>query len=273
MDHKISLANVRHELKMINSDLQRKCNPAYNIQITQYRFRDGDAEVYDESSEGYDIILCLYHRNRCISSITGRYNKSMRSMEVLSKTSIYYEGLKFNLYLRAVFMYLMCFIRNIDKINSYATNPISTYAMYKYFHAKNNELEDYTREHKLTPENFTIKHAKGFHTYYAEINKMTYEKAEKELELIKQEGYKIDELFGAETEEEAIEFIMNNYNDVAIPLTIKLDLPGIKEFLLSKVMNTQIRCSTITLRSSLKTKTKTKTKTHKSLKSLRKNKI
>ena len=237
----INLASTRNELQKINADLNRKCSSSYRLEISQYRYRDAEAAVYDEASNEYDIILCLYHGRKCVSSVTGRYNESMRSMELLSKTASEYEGLKFNLYLRSVFMYLMCFTRpTIKKIYSHSLNPISTYAMYKHYRASNADLEEYITNNGLTPETFTLTDAQNFHTYFTEKYRQTRESAREELEEMLEE-YSMEEL-GWETEEEAIEFSIATMNVRAITLELNLESPGTKEYLQNKWLNTQIKC-------------------------------
>jgi hypothetical protein len=235
------LAGVRNELKRINDDLTQKCNASYRLEISQYRYRDADAAVYDELSNEYDIILCLYHGPKCVSSVTGRYNQSKQSMELLSKTATEYEGLKFNLYLRSIFIYLMYFVRpSIQTIYSHSMNPISTYAMYKHYHASNSDLQEYTRDRGLTPETFTLADAQNFHTYFTEKYRQTPESARNELEEMLEE-YSMEDL-GWETEEEAIEFIITTMNVRAITLELELETPGTKEYLLNKLLTTQIKC-------------------------------
>lgn len=246
----IILAGTRNEINNINIDLQNKCGSSYKLELLQYRFRDTSAAVYDDTSNEYDIILCLYHGPTCVSSVTGRYNPTMNSMELLSKTAEQYEGLKYNLYLRSIFIYLMCFVRpTIQTIFSYATNPISTYAMYKHFHATNADLQEYVSAHHLTPDTFTVTDAINFHQYYVEKYKQTPESARKELaEMLEDcsENYgtqcSVEDL-GWETEEDAIEFIINTMNSQAIKLQLNLKTPGVKEFLLHKLLNTQIKCA------------------------------
>jgi hypothetical protein len=243
----IILASTRNELKVINEDLHHKCNSSYRLDLSQYRYRNPEAAVYDEVSNEYDIVLCLYHRNKCVSSVTGRYNKDMSSMELLSKTASEYEGLKFNLYLRTIFIYLMCFVRpTIKTIFSHSMNPISTYAMYKHYHATNGDLLDYVRENNLSPETFTPKDASEFHAYFKEKHKQTEETARKLYEeVLNDYDNDMDEiqgLFGWSNENEAIEFIMLNENVNAITLSLDLETAGIKEFLLNKLLSTQIKC-------------------------------
>ena len=175
----ISLAGTRTELDRINTHLRNKCGPTYRIHLDQYRFRDMDASVYDTTSDKYDLLLCLYYEHKCVSSVAGRY-----SMELLSKTDHRYEGLKFNLLLRSVFMYLMCFVRpTIQTIYSYATNPISTYAMYKHYRCSNPDLQEYVAANHLTADTFTAEDARKFHQYYFERHRQTDDMAQQELRM------------------------------------------------------------------------------------------
>ncbi len=247
----IKLAGARNEMQNINKVLQGKCGPSYKLELLQYRYRDTEAAVYDETSNEYDIILCLYHNNKCVSSVTGRYNKPTNSMELLSKTDVKYEGLKYNLYLRTVFIYLMFFVRpTIEKIYSHSTNPISTYAMYKHYHATNDDLQEYVKNQNLTPETFTLSDANNFHAYFGEKYKKTPESAQQELDEMLEdycEMYNMDcgvEDLGWETKEEAIQFIMTTMNLKAITLALDLGAPGGKEFLTNKLLNIDIKCGT-----------------------------
>ena len=243
----ISLAGARDGLRMINQTLHANCGPLYNVVLRQYRFRGVESAVYDETSKDYDVILCLNHGHRCVSSVTGRYNKSNRSMELLSKTAPDYEGLKFNLYLRTIFIYLMCFVRpTIKTIYSYSLNPISTYAMYKHYNAYNPDLQEYAIEHKLTPSTFTLTDAKNFHTYFTgKYN--TSENAEKELQEMLEE-YNMEDL-GWETKEDAIAFIMKHMKSKAIALELNLedDAEATQDFLLHKLLDTHIQCEKRTI--------------------------
>jgi hypothetical protein len=175
-------------------------------------------------------------------------------MEILSKTDPKYENRKFNLYLRTAFIYLMCFIRpTINNIFSFSVNPVSTYAMYKYYHASNEELDEFVKENHLTPETFTVENAVQFHEYFKEKNTKTEETAREELADMLEEfsmedlslEEKLEGLGGWNTEEEAIEFIMTTMNSEAISLSLSLKEPNIKEFLLDTLSKIPIRCNEI----------------------------
>lgn len=252
----INLANaLRNGLPHIEEDFHKKCDrAAYSLQLTRYSQRDKDAIVYGERTD-HDVILCLYHNRRCISSVVGRYTKNDSSMEIISATDPSYENKKFNLYLRIAFVYLMSFVRpTIKHILSFSVNPISTYTMFKYFHATNPDLNEFIRKHNLTPHTFAVETARAFHEYYRAKHKMTKEQAEEELiEMTKEHSM---EEFGWDSKEEALEFIMADANTVhTITLSVPLHNPGIQDFLLHTLSNIAIGCSEIRQASSSSRKT------------------
>lgn len=219
---------LNNGLPTIMEDLykKQKCDRSkYNIKLMTH---DAGAEVY---SETYDIILCLYYNDKCISSVIGRYNSNDKSMEILSKTNKDFEKRKYNLYLRTCFIYLMCFAeKDIDTIFSFSENPISTYTMYKYYHASNPELHEYLQDNDLTPENFTLEDAKDFHEDFKE---RTLDELEEQL-LIKS-----PEELGYKSKEDAIEITSKA---ISIPLYLSLKEYDVKTKLLSILQNIKIQC-------------------------------
>ncbi len=205
---------------------KQKCDRSkYKIKLMTY---DKTAEVYIDK---YDMILCLYYNEKCISSVIGRYNPNNKSMEILSKTNEAFEKRKYNLYLRTAFIYLMCFIKpDIDIIYSFAENPISTYTMYKYYNASNDELNEYVKDNNLTPDNFTVEDAKDFHEYFKELS---LEELEEQLEENSPED------LGYESKEQAIELTSNA---ISIPLHLSLKENNIKQMLLTILQNIVIQC-------------------------------
>jgi hypothetical protein len=166
-------------------------------------------------------------------------------MELLSKTDVKYEGLKYNLYLRTIFIYLMCFVRpTIQRIFSHATNPISTYTMYKHYHATNPDLQEYVAKHGLAPDTFTLADAKSFHDYFKEKHKQTEESAREELEAM-MDAYGVEDVeeLGLGNEEDAIQFIMTTMNVHAITLELNLQAESTLVMLLNKLENTHIHCN------------------------------
>ncbi len=245
----ITLSGTRNELAKINTILQSRCTTSYKLDLSQYKYRSLDATVYDETSEDYSLILCLYHRDRCVSSVTGKYSEKDKSMEILSKTGEMYEGLKINIYLRSVFMYLMCFVRpTIKVIYSYSVNPISTYLMYTHYGASNTDLNEYVEERGLTPETFTLINAKEFHDYFVEKYRQTRESAEQLVEeMLEDVGEGEDGLaqLGWDTKEDGINYIINNMNRNAIALELDLANNDIQDFLYQKLLATHIKCEDI----------------------------
>ncbi len=265
-----TFVSARPQLAELNTRLQQTC-PDYRMTLEPYRFVNTDTmAVYDpESSKStYDIILCLNKDSRCISSVVGRYNASLRSMELLSKTEPEYEGRKFNLYLRTVFIWLMTYSRpSVAKIFSHSMNPISTYAMYKHFGATNDVLDYWAKIHtpNKTPEFFTIQDARTFHEYYKSTITQTPETAMLELENmidnsldILSEEDKPDPIPTAETitdevcemlfgksKAETIQFIMETMNSYAITLAIHFtdeNRESIKERMYTKLGSISIIC-------------------------------
>lgn len=95
---------LTYGLPTIMENLYKKQNcdsSKYKIKLMTYDNRDTNAEVY---SDKYDIILCLYYNDKCISSVIGRYDTNNKSMEILSKTNEAFEKRKYNLYLRTAFI-------------------------------------------------------------------------------------------------------------------------------------------------------------------------
>jgi len=191
-------------------------------------------------NDNHDILLCFKINNTCFSSITGKFNSSFESIQILSKTEPRYEGFKINIYLRTVFIYLMYFVRpQIKTIYSFATNPISTYIMNKNFNVINDDLQEFMSTHNLTRETFTFENAKQFHAYFKEKYKYTRENAKEELDNML-ENERMD-YFGWKTDEEVLDFIMENMNDRAIILEINLSNSS-SDSLQEKILNIPIQC-------------------------------
>jgi len=247
---KVHLANaIRNGLPIVNEDLHKKCNSeAYHLELSQYKYRKPDSAIYS-SETNYDILLCLFYNGKCISSVSGNYDATKHQMEIVSKTNQEHEGKKFNLYLRAAFIYLMCFVRpSVKTIMSYSVNPISTYTMYKYFHASNKDLDEFLLTKNLDPDSFTVSHADQFHKYISNKYKHTPETAKESIEEMLQEGYTMEEL-GWDSMEEAVEFIMKTTKlDDVIVISLRLDIqtPEIQEYLLQTLSGIQMKCDNTT---------------------------
>lgn len=228
-----SLANAKRQMNELNERLHTKCSPEYSFDLRFYKYVETDdtrpSAIYNSSMKYY-IILCLYYKKQCISSVAANYDEEIKEMELVSKTLPEHEGKKFNLYLRFAFVYLMAFVRGVSFIVSYSVNPISTYTMYKYFHAKNHDLVTFVQTRGLTPETFTVENAKEFHQYYSDKYKHTRETAEQAVNGMLEETGETLENLGWDTMEEAIQFIMEttNKNDTKV-IVLKIQVPNTEE--------------------------------------------
>jgi hypothetical protein len=83
------------------------------------------------------LLLCLFDRNKCVSSIVIEIDKDERELEISSKTNMYYEGKKLNKLLRAAIIIISkSLYPEADYLVSNAVNPISAYQMIKTFKGK-----------------------------------------------------------------------------------------------------------------------------------------
>lgn len=270
----INLDNaIQYGLPIIIDDLCKKCNCSkYNITLNNFENRDINATVYD--SKEYDIILCLYYKTTCISSIIGRYHSKINSMELLSKTDKNFENKKFNSYLRNAFLYLMTYVPSIVNIVSFSVNPISTYTMYKHYNVFNSDLDEFVKKYNLSPDNFTVEDAIHFHKYFNNKHKKIKKEAELEFrEMIEDymmQGFSKKEAMeglGFESKKQAIEFIMNSTNIASIALDFSLETVDIKNRLLTKLLSTNIKCDNEQSNSSNKSNISIKSNSNKSMKS------
>ena len=89
------------------------------------------------------LILSLWKEDVCVSTITCNIRNSIAS--IYSKTHAAHTGKKYNLLLRSVIVMICGLIRENDKlisvVKSFSLNPVSEYAIKKYFDVV--ELKDY----------------------------------------------------------------------------------------------------------------------------------
>ena len=235
----IGIVNVLKQIKTLNKYLHRKCNSNYSLSFKRYKYRKIGESEYSEHSN-YDFMLCLNYRNRCVSSVSGKLHEPDK-IELISKTEPEFEGKKFNLYLRTVFIYLMYFLRpEIHTISSVSVNPISTYVMYKHFGASNNEINDYVRNHGLTPDTIKLEHAREIHKKYNEKNRRTIDDIHKELDELEESGESLEE-YGWSSREEAIEFLMNDIVEHALIIDVNLSDKNEEDWL-NKLDTIEIKC-------------------------------
>jgi hypothetical protein len=109
--------------------------------------------------------------------------------------------------LRAVLIQLARHIRvnnqKIDSIVSRAINPISIYLLAKYFHARNDKLEEYMKENHLTYSKLIFEQVKEFYDNIDNIDEMDFE-----------------------NEEDAANYFKNN-KDFGNPVVLTIDLHDI----------------------------------------------
>lgn len=140
----INLDAAKEYVNILNEELNRTC-PNFRINL-DYIFNlpaHSIINTYDNLLSGGEsaLLLCLFHNNQCVSSLTLRIGTNI-SMD--SKTNPIYEGRKFNKLLRAVLIIIAKLIdKNIHYVLSDAINPISAYLMINSFNAtatnENNE--------------------------------------------------------------------------------------------------------------------------------------
>jgi hypothetical protein len=249
------ITRALREIDTLNAILHEKCSRKYALELRRYQYIDVDSAVYHPDAE-YDIILCLNYNGKCISSVSGLYHDGKTqdetkhyvkdAIEIISKTKPQYEGRKFNLFLRFAFIYLVYFLRaspSIKTVVSFSKNTISTYAMYKYFGATNDDLTDFIRENHISDSTITIDDMKRFHDYFNRRHSKKEEDAIRDLDELLESGQTLED-FGWETREEAIQFIIDDFLNsmpYSIPLEVDLEKTA-KEEWLEKLKTIAIRC-------------------------------
>lgn len=251
---------LRTGIETLNSILHEKCSRKYELKLLRYRYLDIGSAVYHPDAE-YDIVLCLNYNGKCISSVSGLYHDGKTqdetkhyakdAIEIISKTIPEYEGRKFNLFLRFAFVYLVYFLRaspSIKTVVSFSKNTISTYAMYKYFGATNDDLTDFIKENHISYSTITIDDMKRFHDYFNCKYSKKEEDAIRDLDELLESGQTLED-FGWETREEAIQFIMDDFlNSIPYSIPLEVDLEKTtKEEWLEKLKTIAIQCEPPTL--------------------------
>jgi hypothetical protein len=172
-DIDIDLKSTRSVLAILNRYLGKKCKGELSIQIID-NTNKGDLEtfaIYDKDSR-IDFVICMiFTRNRikkCVSSISCKINDDM-TLEFSSKTDEAFERKKYNLLLRSALILICPFIRvkrnqRITKILSRAVNPISIYSLVKYFHAYNEDLNNFMSDNNIIYDIITLKNVEEFYT-------------------------------------------------------------------------------------------------------------
>ena len=125
---------AKKEINKLNILLKEKCsNLSLNLDYL-YNLK-GNVELYSESyvNELNLLVLCLYNKNNCISSIELILEDN--NIVINSKTNQAFEGKKYNKLLRGVVIVISSIIPNINKLISYAGNIISAWLLINYYNA------------------------------------------------------------------------------------------------------------------------------------------
>ena len=170
--NELDLKSVRGPLLSINQTLKRMCSHALEIVLYTEIHPGGKMSLYDESSTP-DFVLCLnetMHEKRCISSISCKINDDW-TVDFSSKTDPVFEGRKYNLFLRAVLCILTPHIKitrngihhRLGNLISRAIHPVSIYLLVKYFHAKNDRMDEYMEQNQLSYSTITLDDVRDFY--------------------------------------------------------------------------------------------------------------
>lgn len=130
----INLDNAKDNINELNNIL--KC---INFKISiDYIFQmESGVELDTFNLNSTMLLLCLFDRNKCVSSIVIEIDKDERELEISSKTNMHYEGKKLNKLLRAAIIIISkSLYPDADYLVSNAVNPISAYQMIKTFKGK-----------------------------------------------------------------------------------------------------------------------------------------
>lgn len=198
-EKKIHLYPTRSILNYLNHILKTKCNG--NLKFELYEFINDQLNTTElnsiamyEDNSNYNFILCINHiynsEKHCLSSISCKINNDM-NLEFSSKTNPQFEGKKYNLLLRSVLILISPYIRvhingknnHINKIISRAINPISIYLLSKYFHAYNNEFEQFMYENNVNADTITFSMVEDFYNLRDDDKEIDENMNERELEM------------------------------------------------------------------------------------------
>jgi len=127
--HKYNDANVK--LTELNAILN--CID-YEIKLNYVFEMENDIEVSSYSNTPITLLLCIYHKKNCISSLSIKYKDTKIIIE--SNTHKNHEGKKLNKLLRSVIIIIAKnMFPSAKSISSDAIDPASAYLMMKYFNA------------------------------------------------------------------------------------------------------------------------------------------
>ena len=197
----------------INKIITNKCGANYRVDFVVSDSADSNSNevpLYDPTVN-YDHVMCLYVNNKCVSTISGKMHPDIHAIELVSKTLPEHEGRKYNVFLRAAFIYCATLMRGIKTVDSYPTNPVSTYTMYKYFNASNPDLDIFIKDKRPTHPGemvFNVPQATEFHNYFKQKHTLDHAKATQHLDDM------INEWFDSLSDEEREELEIDSDEEV-----------------------------------------------------------
>jgi hypothetical protein len=166
------LSAAHNEINRLNDIL--RCRD-FRLSISYIYDLRNDQTVYSYEFKAGDIIICLFQRDTCVSSIilVPTITNSASYITIESRTKPENEGNNLNKLLRAAAIIVAPKISsNFVYLTSVAINPISVYLMLKYFHGEITTSGSICDETQLTKinrnissssingnENFTMKQA------------------------------------------------------------------------------------------------------------------
>ena len=140
--------SIQQIVQQLNNKLQKKCN-ALSIHVERYHKMKGELTLYTIKNEW---IICLYHNEKCISSIVLHYIDDI--FEIMIETHKEYNGKKYmKLLLAAAVIICNIFICNgkkINKIKAYIANPITAWILIDNFMV---EVNDWQHKNTLSNQN------------------------------------------------------------------------------------------------------------------------
>lgn len=156
------LSGICSKLEELNKKLQEKCE---GLSITVNDIDGSINKNIRNENYQYNLIdsdfirVCLNYVDSCVAKIDiSTYTSHMGELIIDSYTHTDYRGRKYNTFLRAIVIVLIPFMicpLKIDKLTSFAINPISAWLLIKYFGGHVDETEknmdkfvQYRKNHK-----------------------------------------------------------------------------------------------------------------------------
>merc|ERR1711871_111018 len=178
---KILFDRINGVLNFIQEKLQKMCGNSLSLEFDYAdKIKSGkerlDFDLYDSDNDDTELILCLFHNKKCISSIICEIDETI--IEISSKTNANYQGKKYNLFLRIALVIILGKLeymletgetKKFETLISRCVNSISILSMAKHFYAYNEKFDKYMRDHKLNYDTITLNDTKHFYEELLDI--------------------------------------------------------------------------------------------------------